>query len=86
MKVSTAKLVIYGILFIGALIAFIAILIPALSDLLAMFSLIGGLIVVLGIVFCVLVARTPCCPHCHELLSIRNKYPEYCHHCDKELS
>ena len=86
MKVSTAKLIIYGVLCIGALIAFVALFIPALSDSLAMFSLIGGAIVLFGVFFCIVFARTPSCPYCHELFSIRNQSPEYCPHCDKELS
>ena len=85
MKVSTAKIIIYGLFGVGALVAFIVVLIPALSDLLAVFSLVGGLIVLLGILFCIIIVRAPCCPHCHEPLSIRNRSVDNCPHCEKEL-
>ena len=85
MKVSTAKLIIYGILSVGVIIAFIAVFVPTLSDSLVIFSLIGGVIVLLGIFFCVVFARTPSCPFCHELLSIKNQSQDNCPHCEKEL-
>ena len=85
MKTSTAKFIIYGVICIGVFIAFIAVFIPALSDSLAMFSLVGGVIVLLGIFFSVVFARTPCCPHCHELLNTRRQLPYNCPHCEKEL-
>ena len=85
MKVSTAKLIIYGILSVGVLIAFIAVFVPALSDSLAMLSLTGGVIVLLGVFFCVVFARTPCCPYCHELIGAKKQSPKSCPHCEKEL-
>ncbi|MCL2628894.1 MAG: hypothetical protein FWD44_09410 [Oscillospiraceae bacterium] len=85
MKISAIKVIIYGIFCVGVFVAFVAVFTPVLSDSLAIFSLIGGVIVLIGILFCIITAITPCCPYCHELLSIRKKSPEYCPHCDKEL-
>ena len=85
MKTGIIKAIIYGIFIIGASIAFMAIAVPALSDFTAVFAYLGGAIVICGMIFCVMILRTPNCPFCRELLGIRNLSPVNCPHCGEKV-
>ena len=85
MKTRTIQAVIYGIFIIGASIAFTPIVFPFLSVFSAAFTYLGGAIVVFGIIFCVMLLRSPGCPYCRELLSIWSQSPASCPHCGEKL-
>jgi len=66
MRIRTLQVIIYGAFILGAVIAFAAVAIPSLSDFLTLFTYIGGIIVLCGIVSSVLLLRIPVCPDCRE--------------------
>jgi len=83
MKVKTIRYITYSAFIIGALIMILAIALPVLYNHIALFMYIGGIVGVLGLVFCIVFLRFESCPGCREFVIIQELSSASCPCCNR---
>ena len=86
MKIKTIYIVTYGAFLIGALIMFLAAVLPVFSEYMVVLMYIGGAFGVIGLLFCLSFMHCKPCPGCRDFMVIKKSPNIYCPCCKEQIS
>jgi len=86
MKVKTINIITYGAFLFGAIIMFLAAVLPVFSEYMVILMYSGGAFGVIGLLFCLFFMRCRPCPGCRDFVVIKESSVIYCPCCKEQIS